>query len=454
MKAFSILAICFAIFALPAAGQTGAQLKQELRAKEAAAKKDPDALFEAGKWAQEKALANDAKRIFQAVLKLKTDHEGANLALGNALVEGKWLPAKEAEALRKKALAAEYAAKGFVEVSGVWVDKEQAADAKKGIFHHENELVTKEEKLDFLAGKVRHPETGMLIDPKHLEQAQKRYFPIGSEGRWVDEKEADTYHSDTKRPWIVRTAYGVIVSTLPIAKIQELRLEVDRGIETVQPLLGSPVLHPKNRPIVLVAATEAEYRDFGTAFGDETSSHGACLTSEDRMVGVPPYGEVRAGMCQNHKDWGTRYARHAAALAYVHGASAELGEDLPLWLLNGFASYTSRFQTDADAAWLGKLHIQKGGVRNLKGFFAGFSINGEMQSTEIDGNIYQAGLLIKYAAHGGDPKMTELLQELTGSLSGTKKGGVGKILARFQAALIESEPKLAEFLQQLAAKSP
>lgn len=450
MKVFSKFALCLATLALPMAAQSGAQLKQELRAKEAAAKKDPDALFEAGKWAAEKSLAAEAKRIYQAVLKIKADHEGANTALGNELVEGKWMPAKEAEALRRKAVAAELAAKGFVEVSGVWVEKEQADDAKRGIFHHEKETVTKEEKLALQSGKVRHPETGELIDPKHLEQAAKKYYPVGAQGRWTDEKEADTFHSDTKRPWIVRTSYCVLVSTLPIAKLQALRTEADFAIEKVAPLLGSPTLHPKNRPIVLVAATDSEYSEMGTGLGDETSSHGACLMREEAQIEVPPYGEVRGAMCLNHKDWGLRYVRHAAALAYVHGASAELGEDLPLWLMTGIAGYTSRMHNEVDAAHFGKLHIAKGGVRNLKGFFAGFAINGEMQSTEIDANIYQAALLIHFAAHGGETKITEMLQELSGSLSGAKKGGVGKILARFQAALIEAEPKIVAYLQKIS----
>jgi len=72
----------------PALAQSAAQLKSELKAKETAAKKDPEKLFETAKWAKEKALAVDAKRLFEAVLKVKPDHAGANEALGNQLIEG------------------------------------------------------------------------------------------------------------------------------------------------------------------------------------------------------------------------------------------------------------------------------------------------------------------------------------------------------------------------------
>ncbi len=454
MKAPFQIALSLALLALPAFGQTATQLKQELRNKETAAKKDPEALFEVGKWANEKALAADAKRIYQEVLKLKPDHEGANLAVGNALVEGKWLSAKEADALRKKAMAAEYSAKGFVDVAGVWVEKEKVADAKRGIFHHEGDQVTKEEKLALMNGRVRHPETGELIDAQYLEKAKNKYFPIGSEGRWVDEKEADTHHSDIKRPWNVRTSYCTVRSTLAIAKLQEFKQHVDRGYEMVRPLLGSATPSPANRPVVVVAASRIEFKDYGAQLGDETSSYGAFLADPGRLEKIPMQGEVRVAVCDNDKEWGTRFARHAAGIAYVSGVSADIGADLPLWFVHAFGSYASRFENDHDAGWFGKQHVQKGGVRNLKGFFSSFAINMEMESKDIDYNIFQAGLMIAFAAKGGDAKVTEALQAVTAALSEGKKGGPDKAIVKFQAALIEAEPKIVTYLQQLIAKAP
>lgn len=445
--------LAFTLCALPASGQSGAQLKTELRNKETAARKDPDQLFEVGKWAAERSLTADAKRLYQAVLKIKPDHAGANEALGNELVEGKWMPAKEAEALRKKAQAAEYAAKGFVDVGGIWVEKDKADEAKRGVFHHEGEVVTKEEMLAFQAGKVRHPDTGEIIDAKHLEKAKNKYYPVGSD-RWVDAKEADTWHSDLKRPWIVRTSRGLIISTLSLAKIDELKIYVDQGIDRVAPLLGSRVVAGSRRPVVLVAATESEFRDFGTSFGDGTDACGAFLMREEANMNLPYQGEVRPAICFNHKDWGPRYIRHCAAISYAHGVAEEAGVDLPLWMLHGIGSYTSRFQNDSDAGWFGKQHVQKGGVRNLKSFFAGFAISGEMESKDIDYNMFQAGLLLAYAVHGGDAKVTEAMQAVTGCLAGTAKGNFDKALTKLQTHLIESEPKIVTYLQQLIAKAP
>lgn len=432
--------------------QSPAQLKQELRTKETAAKKDPEALYEVGKWAAEKALANDAKRLYQAVLKIKPDHAGANEALGNQLVEGKWLPAKEAEALRKKARDAEFAAKGLVDVDGVWVDKEHVDDAKRGVFHHDGEQVTKAEKIALLAGKVRHPETGELIEGKFAEKAANKFFPVGTEGRWVDQKEADTYHSDIKRPWVVRTAYATIVSTLSLAKIQELKQFVDQGYERVAPVLGSATPLPVHRPVVVIAATRSEYTDLGNAFGDGTDACGSFLA--EGPVDLPGLGQVRPAICENEKDMGTRYIRHAAALAYTHAIATRAGVALPPWLLHGIASLTSRFHIETDAGWFGKQHLQRGGVGNVKAFFPSFAISGEMQPTEISHNLYQAGLLLSFAMNGGDKECTDQLQAVTALLSGTGKGNAEKAIAKLQTALIEAQPKIVAYLQQLIAKSP
>ncbi len=453
MKAPLQLFLALVTLAVPVLAQSPAKLKQELRAKEAAAKKDPEALFDAGQWAADKALATDAKRIFQVVLKLKPDHEGANLALGNELVDGKWLPAKEADALRQKLMAAEFSAKGYVEVAGIWVEPGQVEDAKQGVFHHDNEVVTKEEKVALLKGMVRHPETGELIDAKFLEQAGKRYFPLGST-RWVDEKEANQFHSDLKRPWVVRTAHCTILSTLAIAKIQEMRGEADIGVERVKPLLGGMEPGPARRPVILIAATESEYRDLGNGLGDGTDACGSALVREEAAMHIPFVGDVRGAICNNDKNWNLRYLRHAAAITCANGVAADRGITLPLWFLHGIGSYTSRFQTDSDAGWFGKLHMQKGGVRNLKSFFSGFAISGEMESTAIDYNIYQAGLMFSFAATGSDEAVTAALHEVGNLLNGTSKGKFDKAIGKLEAALIAAEPKIAAHLQELISKSP
>jgi hypothetical protein len=448
MKA--VLAALFAL-AVPLLAQTPAQLKQELRTKESAAKKDPEALCALGQWATEKGLTSEAKRIYLAVLKLKPDHEGANLGLGNMLFDGKWLPAKEAEALRRKAEAADYAAKGMVEVQGVWVTKEQADDAKLGIFHHENQIVSKEEKLALMRGFIRHPDTDELIDPKFAEKAQAHLYPIGSPVKWVDEKEADKYHSDIKRPWIVRSAYCTVVSTYPIAKISELKQQVDRGYECSIRLLGDAPLLPAHRPVVIIATTQEEFREYGTALGDETSAWGAFLMREEATISLPYSGAIRGAVCDGTGPLGPYNVRDAAGIAVAECKFAQDGNEAPLWIRHGVGTYASRFENKSLASFYGKNHLKRGGVKNLKAFFASFAINGDMESEELIHNTYQAGLLFDFALDGGDAPTTAALTGLVEALSSHKKGATDKAAEKLQAALIAAEAKVAAHLQKLTA---
>jgi hypothetical protein len=174
--------------------------------------------------------------------------------------------------------------------------------------------------------------------------------------------------------------------------------------------------------------------------------------NEEATLKLPVIGDVRAAICFNHKEWGQRYIRHAAAIAYAHGVAEDGGHELPPWLLQGIGAYTSRLDNDHDASWFGKQHVQKGGVRNLKSFFAGFAISGEMESKEIDYNIFQAGLLVAYCLHGGDAKATEAMKAVTDVLSGTAKGSLDKAVTKLQTQLMEDEAKVAAYLQQVIAK--
>lgn len=450
MKALACLVAGLSL-ALPLTAQSPAQLKQELRTKETAAKTDPDALAEVAKWAEEQGLAAEAKRIYQAILKVKPDHEAANRALGNEQVDGKWLPKKEAEAARKKAMEAEFKAKGLVDVGGVWVEKEHVADAKKGVFHHDGEKVTKEEKLALLAGMVRHPETGQLIEAQFLEKAQNKQFPIGTEGRWVDEKDADRYHSDGKRPWMIRTAYCTVVSTLPLSILATVKNEVDRGYEAIKPLLANMEPSPAFRPVILVSATKEEHQEFGTAMGDETSSYGAFYATAEAQLKVPMQGEVRPAVANWLKDWGPYYARHAAGLAYAGSLAVEMGVELPKWFHHGLGSVASRFCNNRDAGYLGEQHIAKGGVKNLKSFFSSFTINGEMEAKEIDYMIYQAGLVLAFAKSGKDAKALDALVEVTNAIAAGKSKGVDKSIEKLAALLAGKEEEIKAYLQSRVA---
>jgi hypothetical protein len=448
MRLASILVASFLLVVpLTAQNQNQSQLKNQLRDKETAAKQDPEALFAAAKWAEKNGLGADAKRIYQAILKVKPDHEGANLGVGNEKVDDKWLPAKDAETARKKPQEA----KGLTEVSGIWVEKDFVADAKKGVFHHDGDVVTKSEKLALLGGKVRHPLTGELIDAKDLEKANARQFKIG-DGKWVDEKEADQFHADRAHPWEVRTQHCLLISTLPWKTMQTAKDCADEGYMVVKPLLGDIDPPPALRPVVLIASTREEYAGFGTQIGDAASAYGAFLGVPDRPFKVEGQ-DVRVGCCTwDNKDWGPYYVHHAAGLAYAGAICAEAGADLPHWLMQGFGSLASRFSNRSVAAFFGKQHVTKGGVKDLKAWFNSFDVNGEMEPATIDYNIYQAGLLLAFVKDSKDAKVTEAMLEVTKALAAGKSKSAEKAVDKLHALLVGKEAEIKAYLQTIVGK--
>ena len=109
---------------------------------------------------------------------------------------------------------------------------------------------------------------------------------------------------------------------------------------------------------------------------------------------------------------------------------------------------------DSDAGWFGKQHVQKGGVRPIKAFFNGFTLDASLQSTEIAFNIFQAGLMLSYAAHGGDQTVTDAMIAVTDALSGKGKASASKSITALEKLLAKSQDKVVEHLNKLIAKAP
>jgi hypothetical protein len=446
----SLLAAVLASLTCAAGAQKPAELKKQLADMEAKAKDDVAGLLEAAKWAREHGLEADANRVFQKVLKLDPTNETAHLGLGFVKFDGKWMPKDKADSLQKQQEEASFAAKGLKKVDGVWVAENEVADAKKGIFHHEGQIVGKAEKLALMGGSVRHPRTGMLIAKEDAAKAEKQ-FPVG-EGRWVDEAEANSYHSNAQRPWAVRTQYATVLSTLPIETIEnEIRQVVDSSIETVRPVFGGKLPAPAHRPTVLVIDGTDAYREVGNQIGAEGSSYGAFYAEGeldlDASVGV---GKPRPAVANWLKDWGPYYVRHASGMAYVHGLLADAGAEGALWFTRGIGSLAERFYAPGVAKHFGSLHVQKGGVKNLGEFFGSFTISGELESRQIDYNVFQAGLALSFARDGGDKQSTAALQEVTEAFEKSPKN-IEKAIQKLEKTLVKKEAELRAHLQKLVS---
>ena len=426
---------------------TQGQFITELKKRETAAKNDPKALVECANYAKSKGLNQDFQRLMNKVLKLDPDNEAAHLGLGFRKYKGKWLLKKDADAAEKSDTEAEMKAKGLEWIEGAWVQKEHAADAKKGIFHYESEVVSKEEYKLLQGGtKVRHPRTGELIDKADAEKAAKQFL-LG-DGKWGDEAEANKYHSDLGRPWLVRSYHCTLLSNLPFAEIEALKGPCDEAAELLKTLFGE-MPSPTHRPVVFVVSGE-DYRELGARIGDEGSTYGAFFAAG--TLTMPGQPEMRPAVFNNMKDWGPYYARHAVGLAFAQGIAAGRGVDFPLWFERGAGGLAERLYTDGTAAHFGKSHLGRGGVNLAPAFFKNYSINAELQKPEIEHQIYQAGLNLAFSMRAGNKDATAALQALVASFDKGQKA-VDAAFAAFEKVLITNEKAMREYLKSVTSKS-
>ena len=442
MKLLALLC-CLFVLADACPAQTRSQLKKDLRARESRAV-DADSLMETAKWAESVGLLTDYKRLLDKIVKKDPDHEGAMTGLGYLRYEGKWMKKEKAEALLKKDLQGRMKAKGMVEFDGAWVEKSAVEDAKQGIFHHEGETVNRADKIAFQRGDVRHPVTGIFISKDDVSKAEAGLFPLGG-GKWGDRKEADKFHADLRQPWVLRTYYLTVLTTLPLEKFDEMKLPIDASVEFLKPLFGGNPPHPDFRPIIMVVADADQYRELGAAVGAEGSAYDVFLASAVRRGGGV---EGRPAITYWHESWGPYWVRHAAALVAAHSFAEKAGAKLPEWFLRGVGGMAERHYNKGVASFFGKQHLAKGGVKDLDSWLSKFRIAPDLERRQLDYNIYQAGLVIRFCMNGGDTKATDALMAVTKAFD--KDGrSVDRAIANLKKLIPRKEKEIREYFQKL-----
>lgn len=443
MKFLTLVLMVCCLFAPAANAQTRAQLKKELATKLEGAASAEDKM-KVAEWAKEVGLVTDYKKVLKQILETTPDFTPALDALGYVQFDGKWMPAEEAEAHRKSAMAAAFKERGLVEVDGVWVEKEKADDAKNGLFWHDGEAVSKDEKMGFLEGKVRHPKTGQLIAKEHLDKAQQGLFPV--EERWVDQEEADKYHAQMNRPWVIRTKHATLMTTLSFAWVKDLSDQIDPAIERLLPIFGNRTPSAEHRPLVGVAANQQEYVAVGTRIGGPGSAYGAFLAEQDLSTqGVAFKGRPAVAVWE--QNWGPYNVRHAAGLALVHSLCLDAKAEVPLWFQHAVAGLVDRLWNEQTTKFFGDRFVQNGGVTNLEDWFQKFAINPDMETEAMWSNIYQAALVLDFCIKGGDKACTKALEQIAEAL---EKGGaeLGKAVTRLEQTIGKKAAAVRKYARQ------
>ena len=388
-----------------------------------------DKLLAAAKFAKKNKLSDRADELYTRILASQPQHKQAHEALGHTLEGDKWV----------------------AQVDGIQVEMSLKADAVKGIFYHDGNRVRAGEKKMLLKGYVRHKYTGGLIPAADAEKADAGKFPLG-DGEWGDMAAADKLHSSLTNPWVLRTKYTYLVSTLPYQTLsQQIWGVVDETFSKLRVICGGGECHPDKIPVVLVTPTTADYVKFGDAYGAAGSAHGA-FQADPQQFTLKINGSARPVAACNWgaKGWGPYYARHAAGLAITNSYFGRENADVPDWFKRGLAGYSSRLFSNQIATYFGKQHARYGSPEDLAKWIANFSISGDNPQSGAgtnDYNVYQAGLLVKFCMQGGDKESTDAMMAVTQAISEGK--GISAAVKKLGAVLGTKSDAVAIYLEKI-----
>ena len=110
---------------------TGKTKDEELSEKEKAAK-TADEMFQVARWAGEKSLKSQEKRLMKRVLELEAEHAGANQFFGRVLWKGDWLEVPERDRRAREEEEATMLARGLVRFQDRWVTSEEHVHLAQG----------------------------------------------------------------------------------------------------------------------------------------------------------------------------------------------------------------------------------------------------------------------------------------------------------------------------------
>ena len=93
-------------------------------------------------------------------------------------------------------------------------------------------------------------------------------------------------------------------------------------------------------------------------------------------------------------------------------------------------------------------------MTSIKSFFKTFALSADVEQSQVDHNLYQAGLLLSYATQGGNNEVTDAMVELTNTLSGKGKGSASKAITKLEGLLAESRDQVVAHMNKLIAQAP
>lgn len=415
-----------------------AQLDEKLKA---ADQKDPKALYEIAKWADENGLKTDSKRIARMVIKLDPEHVEARAMLGYQKYEGKWLTQREIDREKAKKEEAEKEKLGLKKWKNEWVPKEDYEKLEKGLVavtvNGEKKWVTPIEKERIDKGMTLVD--GAWITPEEKEHLAKGEFRVGE--KWVSEAEANKVHSDFTNPWELEGELCSLTTTCKRKFAKEAVRQADLTIKEAYRVLG---LELPKQPAKVGLIMVKDLSDYNTLGGNQgldareaaMSSNWATFTMPDqnsgKTIGVAMYEVLDEKQEDKNDIYSEGHLRHAAAAAALKNMA--LGEAPPPWFVIGVATYLERYWRPVPAstrdcktlaAWSSKSLDSEGGMLQLKNYFEPFNVTRQ--------TILQSGLIISYLVNGGaSPKVAEQWKKCLEAFKAEKQKGLEKSFVKLE----------------------
>lgn len=308
-------------------------------------RKDVKGMYELATWAKEKGLERRWPSLMKAVLRLDRNHAGAHEALGDHLVDGRWVDARKWKRLEAKRLEESYKARGWKKLRGEWVSPADYSRMKKGLVRHGEHWVTpkmlaaiKEKGLVFAEG------TWMTQDD--AEKAAQGMVRTGK--RWVPADQLDEQHQDMRSPWVLADRDFELLTNCDHRTGRMLREEAKDAYEGCRAVFGADVdIHgPQGRLVVFVGRSLDDYKTMGTAFPG--SDRASLQSSAGGVFYGARFADRGAGMTYYHT---AEYARwwtgQAMVLSYIYRILPEEKTDEDL--VRALTAYVASFHEGAYA---------------------------------------------------------------------------------------------------------
>ena len=441
-------------------------LKEEYDRRRAEAKGDTKKLWALADWCEANSMDKERRSCLRAVLKLDDSDRKAHEALGHVFYDGQWFTTqKKLDAYKKKEEERKAKEEGLVRYKGEWVHPDDIANLEKGLVKTATGEWVDPEVLKRIEEGWRQQDL-TWVPPAEFEQLDQGLWKCGD--KWLNDAEADKYHSRLGRWWTIPSDHFHLYTTLPRQVALQALDEIERTFRDLSKIYGKV----PNEPIrVLLLRSTEQYNVFAAGDGfwvgtdalGLSSVHGAFFADgwfaqdERKWMGAGAgYWDFES---ETGANFGKLFARHAAGQSYGSYvdpspetvAAFERGGEfnvqdfysekkLPTWFRYGAASYAERYYTDAfvgtggDPHWARKWAVsniaRRGGLDNIDRIF---EMDVRADNPDSDKLISQAGLLIAYMVDG---KNAELKKHHGAVKAAIRSGeGIDKAFKDLQKAL-------------------